>query len=77
MPGLNVEGSADNTSLMLIVGAVLIPLLVLKIIADFPGLLHKKFQLGKKGDCGVIAHRGSRQEGESGFRACKRIKKFH
>lgn len=69
MLGLNLERSAENTSLMLIVGAVLIPLLVLKVISDFPGFFHKKYQLGKKGDCGVIAHRGSRQEGESSFHA--------
>lgn len=70
---MNTEGSADNTSLMLIVGSVLIPLLILKLIADYPGFVHKKSQLGKKGDCGVIAHRGSRQEGESGFHVCRRL----
>ena len=55
---------SDNTSLMQIVGVLLIPFLVIKIISVFPRVLHKKSQLGKKGDCGVIAHRGSRQEGD-------------
>ena len=50
-------------SSMLFLGVIIIPIIILKIATTFPGTLHKKFPLDRKGDCVVIAHRGSRQEG--------------
>ena len=60
-----VVSAPFSSSIMLFLGVIIIPIIILKIATTFPGTLHKKFPLGKKGDCVVIAHRGSRQEGSS------------
>ena len=57
----SVAAYLDTFAIMLV--AILVPLVFLKIISNCPELLHKKIDLGKKGQCSVIAHRGSREEG--------------
>lgn len=66
----------EKSSIMLVVAAILIPLIVLKIISTFPNILHKKNPLGRKGICRVIAHRGSRDEGELEYDAPTKAKQF-
>lgn len=58
---ISVAAYLDTFAIMLV--AILVPLVFLKIISNCPELLHKKTDLGKKGQCSVIAHRGSREEG--------------
>jgi hypothetical protein len=53
----------DSLAVMLV--AILVPLVFLKIVSNCPEILHKKVDLGKKGYCNIIAHRGSREEGEA------------
>ena len=53
----------DSFAVMLV--AVLVPLVFLRVISNCPEILHKRYALGKKGNCSVIAHRGSREEGEA------------
>lgn len=58
-----VVSAPFSSSIMLFLGVIIFPIIVLKIATTFPGTMHKKFPLGRKGDCIVIAHRGSREEG--------------
>ena len=61
-----MQGARSTTELtsMLFVGLALITFIASKILSNFPNLLRERSILGKKGGCNVIAHRGSRNEGE-------------
>jgi glycerophosphoryl diester phosphodiesterase len=55
--------NGNTNSSMLLWGFALVPFVAWRVISLFPNLLHKRFKLGMKGQCRVIAHRGSREEG--------------
>lgn len=60
---MGISSATEFTS-MLFVGLALIPFVAFKVLSSFPYLLHKRTVLGRKGDSKVIAHRGSRNEGD-------------
>jgi glycerophosphoryl diester phosphodiesterase len=53
----------NKNNSMLLWGFALVPFVAWRVISLFPDLLHKRSKLGMKGQCRVIAHRGSREEG--------------
>ena len=57
-------GSTAELTSMLFVGLALITFVASKILSNFPNLFRERSVLGKKGGCKVIAHRGSRNEGD-------------
>lgn len=57
----------EPLSPMVFWGLAFIPFVILNILSAFPNILHKKTDLGRKGTCRVIAHRGSRNEGKPSF----------